>query len=264
MNNNSPYNKNNFLISSENILNILNKFNINDFKIKDISLFQKCFIHESYTNLKCYSEYKNSDNCLPLQNESYERLEFLGDSFIGCITAEYLYERYHKIYNVNEGFMTKLRTRIVMGKTLTYLSYKMGLHKYIIISDSIESKYNGRNNMGEHKILCDVLESFCGALYLNSDFNTLKSFFINIIESFIDFSELILNDINYKDQLSRYIRKTYNYTIKYDTIKDKDLIYECSIKDKDNITICKYNSEDKKEAEQECAKLALKYYNILN
>ena len=42
------------------------------------------------------------------------------------------------------GFMTKLRTRIIMGKTLTYLSYKIGLHKYIIISDSIESKYNGR------------------------------------------------------------------------------------------------------------------------
>lgn len=265
--NENPYNLNNFLITSDVVIDILSQHNINDFKIKDISLFIKSFIHESYTNLKCYETFKNDNKRLDLQKESYERLEFLGDSFIGCIVAEYLYKRYHEIYGVNEGFMTKLRTRIVMGKTLTYLSFKIGFHKYIVISKWIEDKHNGRNNMTDHKILCDVFEAFCGALYLNSDFFTLQKFLISVIEKYIDFSDFILNDINYKDKLSRYIHKTYNYYPNYivnETIIDNIKTYKCIIKNNKDEIISEYVSENKKQAEQSSAKLALKYYNILN
>lgn len=257
-----PYNKNNFLISSLDVINILKEQNINNFNIKDLYLFQKSFIHESYTNLKCYSEFKNENNNLKLQDESYERLEFLGDSLIGCIIADYLYKRYHEIYNVDEGFLTKIRTRIIMGKTLTYLSNCINFNKYIIISDHIEKKYKGRENMQEHKILCDVFEAFCGALYLNSNFETLYTFLICIIEKYINFSDLIITDINYKDKLSRYVKKNYNYNIKYDTVLEND-IYKCNILNDKNKIISTIKNTDKKQSEQLAAKEALKYFNIL-
>ena len=88
-----PYNPINKLITSDEVLNILEKLNIQDYEIKDLSLFQKAFVHSSYCEMKDYEEYKKPENCLPLFKESYETLEFLGDSFLGCIVSNYLYSR---------------------------------------------------------------------------------------------------------------------------------------------------------------------------
>ena len=78
----SNYNSQNKLITSDEVLNILDKHNIQDYKIKDLSLFQKAFIHSSYCEMKDYEDYTKPDNCLHLFKESYETIEFLGDSFL--------------------------------------------------------------------------------------------------------------------------------------------------------------------------------------
>lgn len=259
----TPYNKNNSLISKEQVKNILKQNGINDININNINLFQKSFVHESYRKLKCYDKMENVNSYLDLQDESYERLEFIGDAIIDSIIANYLYDRYHVLYNQDEGFLTKLKTRIVCGKNLSYLSGLLDFDKYIIISNSIEEKHNGRKNMKEHKILCDVFEAFCGALYKDTNnYDIVEKFIINIVEKYIDFSEFILNDINYKDQLWRYIKKTYNHYPEYKTI-EKDNMYKTIIYN-GNDKVGEFTSDNKKISQQNSAKEGLKYYGILN
>jgi ribonuclease III len=258
----NPYNKNNFLLTESFLNEILNQV---DIKINscNIELYQKSFVHESYRKLKCYEKMTNTDNCLQLQNESYERLEFIGDALIESIVANYLYSRYHEIYNQDEGFLSKLKMRIVCGKNLSKLSNKLNLKKYIIISKSIEDKYNGRVNMCEHKILCDVFEAFCGALYKDTkNYEIVEKFVINSIEKYLDLSEFIINDTNYKDQLWRYMKKTYDKYPEKNTINVEDE-YLTQIKNGEEI-IGEFKSDDKKESEQLASREALKHYGILN
>jgi dsRNA-specific ribonuclease len=74
-------------------------------------------------------------SAIPLQKDSYERLEFLGDSIIHCILADYLFNRYE---DEQEGFMTRLRTKIENGETLSELANLIGFQEYAIIARNIE------------------------------------------------------------------------------------------------------------------------------
>merc|ERR1711935_614919 len=143
----------------------VNPFNSN------IKIYQQSFFHKSYikkeNNLNNKGErvelVECPSDCLELQIESNERLEFLGDSILGSTVAGYLYERFP---DENEGFMTRLRTKLVNGEMLGKLAKKIDLSGFMIISRHVEERCNGRDNL---RILEDVFESFIGALYL--DFN---------------------------------------------------------------------------------------------
>ena len=91
-------------------------------KLIILNHYQKAFIHESYTINIDYSEFENTNNSLPLQDTSYETMEFLGDSLLGSIVCNYLYKRYTLLHNENEGFLTKLKNKIVNGESLAYLA----------------------------------------------------------------------------------------------------------------------------------------------
>ena len=118
----NPFNPSNKLIQSNDIINIMKKLNINDFKINNLSLYQTAFVHKSYCHMVDYEEYTNDNNDLELQNISYETMEFLGDSILSSSVSSYLYKRYYEIYGMDEGFLTKLRTRIVCGENLANAS----------------------------------------------------------------------------------------------------------------------------------------------
>ena len=164
-----PYNPNNKLITSNDIINIMESLNIHDLTISNLDLYQRAFIHKSYCEMKDYEEYKKPNNCLELFQISYETLEFIGDSFLGNIIANYLYQRYFIGHSQVEGFLTKLKIRFVCGEQLAYLSQKLNLGKFMIISKHIEDNCDGRNNI---HILEDIFEAFLGALY--SDTNNFK------------------------------------------------------------------------------------------
>ena len=83
-------------------------------------------------------------------------MEFLGDSILGSVISSYLYERFHSIHKQNEGFLTKLKIRLVCGVNLTQLSKCLKLQKFLIISDQIEKSSQGRQN---DNILEDVFEA---------------------------------------------------------------------------------------------------------
>ena len=257
-----PYNFNNKLITESEVLNILKIHNIQNVNINNLSLYQRAFIHKSYCEMKDYEEYEKPDNCLELFKISYETLEFIGDSFLGNIIANYLYKRYFNVHNQDEGFLTKLKIRFVCGEQLAYLSSQMNLNKHIIISKHIEVNCDGRNNTN---ILEDVFESFIGALYTDTgDFKIVESFIINVIESYVDFSETILKDNNYKDQILRYLQHNFKMHPTYKTNKDEiNNIYICEIYKEDEL-ICEGKGNSKKKSEQDASKKALMKYCVIS
>jgi len=257
-----PYNPKNVFITETDILNILKKLNIPNFKINNLEYYQRAFVHTSYTELKDYEEYDKPDNVMSLYKISYETLEFIGDSFLGNIIANYLYKRYFENHNQDEGFLTKLKIRFVCGEQLAYLSKCLGFDKYMIISKHIDDKCSGRSNSN---ILEDVLEAFIGALYHDSgDFKIVERFIINTIEKYVDFSETILKDNNYKDQILRYLQHNYKVYPTYVTDKcENKNIYICKIyKEKEYIETGEGNS--KKKSEQDASRRALIKYCVIS
>jgi len=257
-----PYNLKNVLLTEKDILNILGNLNIQNIKINNLDLYQRAFVHKSYCETKDYEEYVKPDNALDLFKVSYETLEFIGDAFLGNIIANYLYQRYFISHKEEEGFLTKLKIRFVCGEQLAYLSKCLGFNKYMIISKHIDEYCDGRNKIN---FLEDTFEAFIGALYQDTgDFKLVEQFIISTIEKYVDFSDTILRDNNYKDQILRYFQ--HNYKV-YPT-------YQCDKIENDNIFICKiFKGEDhietgrgisKKKSEQDASRRALIKFCVIS
>lgn len=270
-------NTKNKFITIEYVNDLLKQYNV-DFEVTDISKFIEATIHISYmninlemnnsklTNKKRYSLLKDKEvapitnplNAIPLQDISYERIEFLGDSIIRAILSEYFYCRYK---NQNEGFLTKLRTKIEKHESLANLCKIIKLNEYIIISKYIEEKGGREQNSKIHE---DAFEAFIGALHLNGGYNVCKKFIINLIETKVDISELLHNEDNYKDLLLQFFHKKKWKDPKYELIK------ETGIETKREFTMCVKDDKgtiygigigaSKKKGEQEAARIALEKF----
>ena len=202
-------------------------------------------------------------------NVDNERLEFLGDSVLGFVVARYIYERFE---TENEGFLTRIKTKLVNGEALSYFSRELGFGEYILMSRFVEDKCGGRKSV---KILEDVFESFIGALYLDFNeteienydfcsgigFHVCEKFLINLIESKVDFSDLIKNDYNYKDQLLRYFQREYHEYPKYKVVSNEQLegekLFIVAVVNLEDQVISEGHGSSKKKAEQHASKLSL-------
>ena len=278
----NPYNPNNILIRNDDLLSIFQICELNNIPIYDLQIYQNAFVHKSYitsiVNGENVSIVQNKDSCIELQPESNERLEFLGDSVIDLAVVSYIYKRF---YDADEGFMTKLKTRLVKTNTLAMCSKYLGLEKYLIISKHVEEKCNGRTN---NRILEDLFESFIGAMFkdLNNQSSVEKNRYdlfsgpgyeicekiiISILENTIDFEQLIINDENYKDILLRYYQHQFQITPKYIEVEMEGVPHKRSfimgVLDKDNVIVGKGKAKSKKEAEQIASKNALIYFGEL-
>ena len=261
-----PYNNKNVLLMQDDLHDILKKNGLVHVKFNNINLYRNAFVHKSYCTMKNADfntgNVKCPDDCLPLQEMSYERLEFLGDSILGMVVASYLYERFP---DQSEGFLSKLRTKLVNGKMLGFLSDKIGFPKYAILSKQVEEA-NGRNN---YKIMEDIFEAFIGALYIDFDtegYNISKTWIIYVIENYIDLADVILSRSNYKDMLVSYMQHHLQDQPKFYEInivtKDNNKIFSYCIKDKNNTVIATAKGATKKDAENNVALEALKHYNV--
>jgi len=225
-----PYNSNNILIQQTDIKVFFENHGLTDMPIHNINLYRNAFVHRSYCTMK-NDDFESGNErcpqgCIPLQEMSYERLEFIGDSILGMVCATYLYERYP---DQAEGFLSKLRTKIVNGKMLGYLATKVGFPKFVMISKQVEDVH-GRNN---YKIMEDVFEAFIGAIYV--DYNQVQ-----------------------------YMQHTYQdaprfFEVSVDMLHNQKVFTYC-IKDKSGFTLGTAKGNSKKEAENLSAKEALKYY----
>ena len=260
-------NEKNKFITSSFIEKTLQKYKI-EHKVKNIENFKLAFIHISYLKnqqltekfVKLLKEIQPIDknltkNIIPLQDSSYEVLEFLGDAIIHAVIAEYLFRRYP---DKDQGFLTTLRTRIEKGETLNKFSRILDFHEYAIISRNIELA-GGRNN--NINIMEDIFEAFIGALKLETNFETCQKFIINLIDSEVDFAELITNNDNYKQLLMEYYhgigyRTTPTYHL-IKTIEDKPKKFSMLVKSPENKDLGIGTSTSKTQAAQLAAKEAL-------
>lgn len=269
----NPYNENNKLITVKNINDIFSKIGFS-IDINDLNIYQTAFVHKSYCMNSDYKVFEQPSNCIPLFTKSYERMEFLGDSQLGAIVASYLYERYP---DENEGFMTKIKTKLVNGVRLSEFSKYLGLGEWAVISSHFEVNCNGRNTKN---LLEDIFEAVLGAIYLdNSDINDecsnyengfkeLYKFLVLLIESTIDFTELILNESNHKEMILKYLHHNYSYHPKYDLLECIDIdentkSYTVNIMDKEGMEICRGIGISKKAAEQDASKSALLKFGVI-
>lgn len=209
----SILNPNNKLINPQIINHILGMCGLTH-TITDLAIFQKAFTHKSYLVINNPEiEYDKIDDCIPLQSESNETLEYLGDSIMGSIISSYIFHRY---LNKDEGFLTKLKTKLVRTNTLAQFSIHMGLGQHLLISKHVEEVCDGRNNK---RILEDTFESFIGALFEDIYQDNLENygramqicsdFIVYLIEETIDFREMITLNDNYKELLLQYFQKNF-------------------------------------------------------
>jgi ribonuclease-3 len=266
------YNANNRLLTKEDLFSILDKSGMDYSKIKtkledNLEEFQTGFNHKSYCiyNIKISDELKEESKSwnIPLQKTSNERYEFLGDSVLDLIIANYLFDRFPQ---EKEGFMSKLKTKLVCTKALAKLSSYLGLTKYIMMSKYVEDMCDGRENV---KLLENCFESFIGVLWKLFDYETCQDFVLSLIENpdLVDISDLIENDDNFKDQLLRYSHKNFEgrnpvyKELKVEGLSNHAIFTMCVLIP---ITVDKLimlgiaKGPNKKEAEQESAKIALK------
>ena len=230
----NPYNSLNKEITLNDVQYILKRYGVSATPY-NIKLYQRAFVHVSYTKRpKSENDETNiiisekPNDCISLKTKSNERLEFIGDGILECITKYYLYRRFPK---ADEGFMTEKKIALVKNEHIGKLALQMGLNKWFIISKHAEEK-NIRNNL--KKLGC-LFEAFIGALFL--DFNKIsvndengwfqnvfvtgpgfqmaQIFIEKIFETHVDWMELINNDDNYKNILQVKIQKEFKTTPDY-------------------------------------------------
>ena len=236
-----PFNPNNIEITSEQVNSILKSYGLPS-KVHNINLYKRSFVHKSYVKRPHLENVVNGviivdkpHNCMALKSKSNERLEFLGDGVLECITKYYLYRRFPK---ANEGFMTEKKIALVKNEAIGRLAYEMGLNKYYIMSKNAEEKKT-RTNL--KKLGC-LFESFLGALFL--DFNKISihdddkwfdKFFVTgpgfqmaqifiegVFERHINWTDLVNNDDNYKNILQVKIQKEFKKTPTYMEVSEQD------------------------------------------
>jgi len=245
----NPYNSLNTEITLNEVQSILTKYGIPD-TVTNLDLYKRAFIHRSYTRRPAFENIQQNitiverpTDCIPLKTKSNERLEFLGDGILECVTKYYLYRRFPK---ADEGFMTEKKIAIVKNEAIGKIALEMGLYKWLILSKHAEEK-KIRTNL--KKLGC-LFESFIGALFLDFNkvivkdeenwfqtmfvtgpgFQMAQKFIENVFEKHIDWVALIQNDDNYKNILQVKIQKAFKVTPHYLEIEhDPDLGYKMGV-----------------------------------
>lgn len=267
----NPWNSTNKDITQDAIERILRAYGWRGHLAKP-ELFKQACVHKSYVSRPdVWAEQAEASNetmemapqpanCMSLKDADNEEMEFVGDSILGNIVALYVYDRYP---GEGEGFMTKLKTRIVNNKTLGELARKLGFSQWMIISRHVEEVCNGRNNL---RMLGSMLEAWMGALYFHEGkggkgFSACQHWFIHLMEKHIDFAQLITDDNNFKDQLLRFYQSRWHQPPRYKEVEvvgpPHDRTFTMGVLDINGGIVATYTARNKKVAEQEASRLAL-------
>ncbi|MDO1502049.1 ribonuclease III [Winogradskyella maritima] len=204
---------------------------------KNKSLYLKAFTHRSM-NLR--DKKGNSIN--------YERLEFVGDAMLGAVIASHLFS---EVPQGDEGYLTKMRSKVVSREHLNELGKDLGLIDLVI---SRIPKSNFGNN-----IHGNLFESLVGAIYLDKGFKTCERFiYNNVINPYVDIEKLEGKVISYKSLLIEWCQKeknSFDYDVYEDTGKDelKHFSVKLSINEK---VVSKARATSKKKAEEKASKRA--------
>lgn len=206
-------------------MDFLNKYNI---KMHNPKLLKTALTHSSYSNEH--------------NEESYERLEFLGDSVLQIVMSEYFYLN----TNYPEGKMSKIRASYVCEQALRVYSEDLGLIPYIKVG-------HGQEKNISDNIIADIFESVLGAVYLDQGLLKAKEIIYDIAIPYVEKNYVFLGD--YKSILQEYTqmnKDTIEYVLVKETGPAHDKRFEVELKI-DNVIYGRGSGKSKKEAEQNAA-----------
>ncbi len=146
--------------------------------------------------------------------ESNERLEFLGDSILNFVVAEYLYREYPK---KEEGELTILRARLVNRKALAYCAKEIGLRQFLLT----HTNSAGVQEKGFDTILSDAYEAIIAAIFLDSGFEASKKFILEQLHAALDNDYLVTSDHNFKSELLELSQARGTGIPRYQTVKEE-------------------------------------------
>jgi ribonuclease-3 len=208
------------------------------FRPGNLKLYEIAFIHRSASFTLPNGKKVNN-----------ERLEYLGDAVLDAILSDYLFEKFP---DANEGFLTKIRSRIVNRDILNQLAVSMGIDKILI--SNINSVHPTKNLYG------DALEALIGSVFLDKGFKKTKKLFIrNVFNKYLDLKMIVNTDTDYKSLVFEWVQKNksnliFTYNEEYDFNLKKSVFSTTLIIDKEELG--EGHGSSKKEAEQEAASQA--------
>ncbi len=227
---------------------------------KEFYLFLKALIGTYPRNLAYYDTAITHRSTSKLNSRgnvvNNERLEYLGDAILGAVIADFLYNRFPE---EDEGFLTKMRSKLVNRAILTSLTYDMGLNGYI---DTMTSA----NSVEKSHIYGDALEALIGAIYLDKGYSAAKYFITKrILSKYVDLRELETIDLNYKSKLIEWSQKNKR-DVKFDTVEEYSENGRqprfVAVVEIENKVVGRGNGLSKKEAQQNAARETLKKLEI--
>jgi ribonuclease III len=211
------------------------------YRFKNSNLLAIAFVHRSYFNEHPFEV-----------KEHNERLEFLGDSVLGLIAAEYLYLH---LPDLPEGVLSDLRARLVEASSCMHFLQKLNVEPYLLLGKG-EKRNAGR---GRESILANLFEAIIGAIYLDGGLYAAKQFFLKNFKLEI---ESILKEParNWKAELQDYSQKKYQITPVYEVIDETGPAHQKHFRIAvyiDKTECGAGEGSSKKEAQQNAAKDAL-------
>ena len=212
-----------------------------DYKFKDIELLNKALTHRSYSNEKKISIKNN------------ERLEFLGDSVLDLIVADYMFLRYQDLF---EGPLSKIRATVVNESCLAGLARNIKLGNYLLLGKG--ELFSGGKQKAS--ILANAYEAMVGALFCDSDYQTAADVFLPQLIVKIEEYKDACTSVDFKSDLQEYTQNKFSCFPLYAVVgemgpcHDKRFDVTVSVRSK---ILGSGKGRSKKEAEQNAAKEAL-------
>jgi len=211
------------------------------FKPGNLRLYEVAFIHRSATF--------SLPNGQKINNE---RLEYLGDAILDAVLSDYLFEKYPE---ANEGFLTKIRSRIVNREVLNHLAVSMGINKVLV--SNVSSLHPTKNLYG------DAFEALLGAVFIDKGYKRTKKLFLSkVLNKYLDLNKIVSTDTDYKSLVFEWVQKNraslvFKYKEEYDFNTKKSVFSTILVINQEEFGTGQGSS--KKEAEQEAAGMAWKH-----
>lgn len=183
---------------------------------------------------------------------SYERLEFLGDSILGFTVCEYLF---HRFPTWLEGDLTKVKSNVVSRQTCAKVGLELGIDRILVVGKGV-----GTLGRVPSSLVANGFESIVGAIYLDGGIEAVRDFLMPLIEKHVDEAVAGRLEINYKSELQQYSQKRFSVPPNYRVVDDRGPDHEkefliAAIVHKQSFSPAW--GSNKKEAEQRAAANAL-------
>lgn len=183
------------------------------------------------------------------QHAANERLEFLGDAVLDAVVASFVFQKYPEL---DEGQLTKIKSKIVNRKSLSAIGEKMGIRNHLIYSQGRSINLAGLEG--------NAFEALIGAIYLDSNFETAQKVLINtVLRKYLNLNKLLEEELYFKSTLFIWCqRKKLNLSFELvnEQFVDGKAVYEMEVQI-NRTSYGKGKGFSKKEAEQAAAKETL-------